>query len=237
MTPFRVPLFVIIPVSVVLVISLVVSGYFAWHAYEFKQSRLDPDRAAKLQAERIVSRVSRLMDMPSTERASVAVLGARSDEQYRDFFSQAIPGDAVIIFPQARRAILYRDSIDRIIDIVTLASAERVSPPSGAQEKSVVRYPLRMAILNGGAPAGSEQLAGEIIQDAIAGLIPEYAGAAKANNYTRTIVINLSGVPETVLEDVARAIGGTITTLPSYETAPDTDFLVILGADFSMASR
>jgi len=89
---------------------------------------------AETQANEIIEKVGALMELPNEEPtvATVSDVSQLSDQQ---FFAKAQNGDKVIIFPIAQKAILYRPTTNKIIEIAVY------TPPSGAPEAQVSADP------------------------------------------------------------------------------------------------
>lgn len=76
----------------------------------------------------LVKKVSKLADIPS-ETPNVATVSDAATVRSQLFFSKAENGDKVLIFQNAKRAILYRPSTNKIIEYSTIV-VEQESPAS-----------------------------------------------------------------------------------------------------------
>lgn len=92
-----------------------------------KQKNSDPDKVAKAEAEKLVANVGRLMTLPD-ELPIVATVVDPSKLQGQPFFINAQKGDRVLIYNQARKAILYNPTENRIIDVAPLSIGQNPSP-------------------------------------------------------------------------------------------------------------
>ena len=70
----------------------------------------------------IVTKVGLLVEFPSTENPSVATVSDVEKLKSQDFFKRAKNGDKVLIFQSVKKAILYRPSTNKIIDITIIAA-------------------------------------------------------------------------------------------------------------------
>ena len=70
----------------------------------------------------IISKVSKLYLFPEGENPTVATVSDPSALKDQAFFSSSQKGDNVLIFPKLGKAVLYRPSINKIIDIVSVKS-------------------------------------------------------------------------------------------------------------------
>ena len=93
--------------------------YFATEYVKTKEDvkRLsDPEEAAKEEIRQLSARVSQLVAVPENETPTLATVEDPAKLADQAFFAQAEKGDKVLIYTQAKRAILYRPSTDRVIE-------------------------------------------------------------------------------------------------------------------------
>ena len=82
----------------------------------------------------LVKKVSKLADIPN-ETPNVATVSDAATVRSQLFFSKAENGDKVLIFQNAKRAILYRPSTNKIIEYSTIVvETETPTPTPGTQE-------------------------------------------------------------------------------------------------------
>jgi hypothetical protein len=72
----------------------------------------------------VVNQVSKHILLPSGEQPTVATVTDASKVRDQTFFSNSASGDKVLIYAQAKKAYLYRPSIDRVIEVAPLAPNE-----------------------------------------------------------------------------------------------------------------
>jgi hypothetical protein len=75
-----------------------------------------PETAPQEEIEDIVEKVSKLMIIPS-ETPQLATLTNLEGVQNQQFFRNALAGDKVLVFKNAKRAIIYRPSEDLIVEV------------------------------------------------------------------------------------------------------------------------
>ncbi len=104
--------------SLVLVIVLLATSiYFGYQYYILSQ---DPQAAAQSEVKRLVSEVSRLVVLPEGETPTVATVSDPEALKAQPFFSGSLKDDKVLIYTKAQKAILYRPSINKIIQIAPI---------------------------------------------------------------------------------------------------------------------
>lgn len=89
----------------------------------------NPQEAAKLETEILVSRVSKIVELPKGEQPTVATVQDVSKLQNQAFFKNAQNGDKVLIFTEAKRAILFRPSTNKVIEIAPVNIGDNQTKP------------------------------------------------------------------------------------------------------------
>ncbi|MEK7569364.1 MAG: hypothetical protein AAB500_00510 [Patescibacteria group bacterium] len=100
-------------IIVFLVVLVIVLGYF----YKSKISYEDPEQAAKAAAQELTERVGKLVLLPSGETPIIATVSDEEVLKNKAFFAEAERGDKVLIYTGARRAYLYRPSLNLVVNI------------------------------------------------------------------------------------------------------------------------
>jgi hypothetical protein len=75
----------------------------------------------------VIEKLGELMEIPN-EDPTIATVSDVTQLQDQQFFEKAQNGDVVVIFPNAQKAILYRPSTNKIIEIAVY------TPPTGSPE-------------------------------------------------------------------------------------------------------
>jgi hypothetical protein len=106
-------------ISAVLIAFLAV---IAIAAYLYRQNLelKNPELAAKKETQEIVALVGRLMVLPEEETPTVATVTDPEKLKDQVFFANAKKGDKVLIYTQAKKAILYDPAQDKIIEVAPL---------------------------------------------------------------------------------------------------------------------
>lgn len=185
----------------------------------------------KSEQEVIIESVSKLVQLPSEEPTIATVTDSTTlkSNQQTQFFHKAENGDKVILFSQAKKAILYRPSSEKIVEITSVdseeASAQAQINPDKPSAYSFVIY--NGTTINGLAAKMEEQL--KVIN-------PENSILKKGNavdsSYQESILVDLTSVNSTDAQKIATTLGVKVGTLPDNETKPlGAQFLVIVGTD------
>lgn len=117
---------------VVCLLFLAGGGYLGYDRYnDLKKDNLrlqDPQEAAKDETERIKSEVASLIDVPSDEAPTIASVVDASKLSKQAFFAKAQNGDRVLMYAQAKKAILYRPSTKKIIEVAPINIGNNSQP-------------------------------------------------------------------------------------------------------------
>lgn len=114
----------VIRLLLVLILASLPSLYF-YHANQQTEQKLNGSTSTKpMTTAEVVKRVSRHILLPSGEQPTVFRLHDISNFRSQAFFANAANGDVGLIYVQAKKAYLYRPSIDRIIEVAPLAPSK-----------------------------------------------------------------------------------------------------------------
>lgn len=69
------------------------------------------------ETEALISEISKLIDLPRDEKPTIATVSDAEKLKTQVFFAKAANGDKVLIYTNAKKAILYRPSEKRIIEV------------------------------------------------------------------------------------------------------------------------
>ena len=118
---------VVLPV--VAVIAVILAFYFYSQVRALKQ---DPQIAAQKEVAQLVEKVGKLVVLPANETPTVATVSDPEALKDQAFFASAEKGDKVLIYAEAKKAILYSVTLNKIIDVAPLniGTQKAVTPPT-----------------------------------------------------------------------------------------------------------
>ena len=120
-----------------LVLIIGAGGVFGYHQYDkVKQEnkRLsDPQASAAAETERIKNEVSKLIDVPTDEQPTIASVVDASKLNNQPFFAKAQNGDRVLMYAKAKKAILYRPSTKKIVEVAPINLGNNTQAPTAQQ--------------------------------------------------------------------------------------------------------
>lgn len=200
--------------------------------YFYTKYTQDAGTASENDIKTLLRDVESVMMLPTGEVPTIAVVSDKTKLSGQVFFANAQNDDKVLIYPKARKAILYRPSTRKIIEVgpVNISATEAPKEVAGASASAQVK-PYTLALYNGTKVSGLTASA----EAKLKGTAGEFTTTSRTNakgNYTETIVIPTTGEQKATAELVAKLVNGKVSTLPDGETAPKADILIILGTDF-----
>lgn len=173
----------------------------------------------------LVAKVRAIIDLPEEERPTVATVSDVDKLQDQQFFAKAIEGDKLLVYNDSKKAVLYRPSENRVVEVGNLNINEQ-GEVAGIKNNT----PVKIVILNGTQIPG---LTNEL-ESSVLNFLPNAEIVSKANatrqDYKESLLVNLSGVD-------AAAIASSLNlfetdSLPEGELRPDgVDYVLILGQD------
>ncbi|MFH0969029.1 MAG: LytR C-terminal domain-containing protein [Patescibacteria group bacterium] len=232
---------------------LALSGMAFYFYRQYKKAITTQDIAPnkeeqiKKEVQSIKETISRFMELPGDEDPILATVTDIEKIKTQPFFAKAQNGDKVLIYTSAQKAILYRPSVNKIIEVVSLSSsssdqsAGNIQPQDQTQTQNqsnsqdIVSQPeatvenIKIAVYNGSNIKGLAQRIGDKVA-----LISRVTVSEKTNatgSYGKNLVIDLSGNRGELAQKIAEALGGEIGTLPESEKKPEADILVIAGKE------
>ena len=208
--------------SVITIASLAGAAYFYLQYQQTQIALKNPTLAAQQEAANLVSRVSKLIDLPSDENPQIATVSDISQLKGQPFFGNAKNGDKVLIYTKAKKAILYDPLADKIIEVGPVNIGTSSASPAA---------PVKVALYNGTTTTGLTTTAENFLTSKFTNVtIVTKTNAAKAD-YTKTLVVDLSGTHSDAAKQIATAENGQVVSqVPNGEEKPsDVDILVILG--------
>lgn len=210
----------LLPTLAVLVVvaSVATAGYFY---YENNKIKNDPSALLNLQnkeADELKAKVGKLIDLPSDEKPVVATIQDKQKLKDQPFFNGAENNDKLLIFTNAKKAIIYREAANKIINVGPIA----VNTSDLGNGKKV-------AILNGSNNADANKTAETNLTASFTGMVIASKGDAAKRDYKKTAILDVSGNNGDLVKQMADLLGGeVISSLPEGENQPSgVDVLVI----------
>lgn len=211
----------------VLLLSFRFNFYF-YQKYQTVQKTLQKQKQLNSNdREKLIAEVGKLIELPK-EEATVAAVSDKEKLKDQPFFQNAKNGDRVLIFTKAKKAILYRPSIKKIIEVAPInlgsPSANIITPTISSKQL------VKLAIYNGTKIRGLAASIKELITDKMIEIEVVTTGNSN-NNYTENLIIDLKGGHNNIVNQLTKLLSAKTSSLPEGESSPDTDLLVIIGKE------
>lgn len=213
-----------------LVIATVPSIYFYSKYQETKNKLSGTPAGQKEETAKIMALVGKLLVLPAGEEPTLASVTDKEKLKDQPFFARAENGDKVLIYTEAKKAILYRPSQHIIVEV---AAVNLGTPSATAADKSTGSQTAYTFVLyNGTGVTGFTKTYEATLKELVASAVVVDRDNAAKRDYTTSMLVDLSGTKSAAAADIAKALGLQVNTIPAGETKPvGADFLIILGED------
>lgn len=210
----------------IFIILAAVPSYYFYGKYREAQFRLqNPQSALLADAKAIVAAVGKLMVLPADEEPTVATVTDTEKLKDQPFFVNAQNGDKVIIYTKARKAILYRPILNKIIDIGPITVNQQ------ATSSATTPTAVKVVLYNGTSVVGlTKRYETELKTKVPEVTVVDRDNAAKSG-YLKTIIVDVTQSKSIEVAKLAERLGIEVAPLPKDEATPAADFLIILGVD------
>jgi len=197
---------------VALIVAIAAIGFATYQYSETQKLKTTEGQkqVSQNEAKALKQKVGQLIQLPS-ENPTVATISDVTKLKDQPFFDGAKNGDKVLIFTEARKAIIYRESENKIINSGPIA----VTSDQTANKNVTI-----LASKNGTSTDAKSTVA------SVQGITVTEGKATK--NYTKTQVVAVDGASAAKAQEIASALGGEVVNgIPSGETAPAGAAIVV----------
>lgn len=206
-----------------------ISSFYFYFKYQQIKKSTKTAQSSGEQIKSLIAKVASHIELPAGEEPTIATVSNKEKIKNQPFFSAAENGDNVLIFTIAKKAILYRPSIDKIIEV---APVNLGSPGDNLDSKIATASPTqsiraKVAIYNGSKTAGLAASTQMRLKDKFS----EITVVQKSNStgeYEKNLVIDLTGRQKQLTEEMAKFLEGEVKSFPPDELKPAADILIIV---------
>ena len=223
--------------SILLLVGSIATAVYFYFQYKHAYSANSATSAQEMNA--VLASVSKLMELPQNEMPTVATVTDVKKLTAQDFFKKAQNGDKVLIFQKALRAILYRPSINKIIEVgpIKLDSPAQVAGASTVHNTNIKvtpatlpnSSPVKIALYNGSTLVGATAT----VEAKLTSHFPDYQVVSKTGaqrrTYDQTLVVDVKGNKRQQAQSIADFLGGVVALLPPGEATPGAEIMIIVG--------
>lgn len=194
------------------VILLALGGATVYFYMQYQNIKKNPNQVAQAEVNRLVKLVGQLIALPNDESPTLATVLDKDKLKDQPFFANTQNGDVILIYTKAKKAIVYREKGNRIINVGPISIDQQNGTP--------------VALVNAG---GNIDEVTKKINDKFAGAVT-ITGTSEAKNKSsvkQITVVDAAGNSGDLAKQLAELLGGTVGSLPSGETAPAGANLVV----------
>ena len=195
-------------VNVLVILALAgTTGYFYKKYDNLKNS--NPETIQKEQNQQIVDEVGKLYSLPKNETPTIGKVSDKAAIK-KDYpiLDDVENGDYLLIYQNAKKAILYRPSTKKVIKEIPVS----------------IQATLKLKVVGSGAARTDAE---KLLTDS---KITFTDGGNVKTAVTGIIVVDVSGKNPDVAKSLAEKLKGTVGTLPAGEDTPtDADLAVFIG--------
>lgn len=106
---------------IVAIIAIILAAFFYMQLSKLQKN---PQAIAQQETRDLVAKVSKLIVLPVGEDPTIATVSDPTALKDQTFFVNAKKGDKVLIYAQAKKAILYSVALDKIVEVAPLNIGE-----------------------------------------------------------------------------------------------------------------
>ena len=99
---------------------IILVGLSAYFYYKYTTLKADPSKEAQAEVSQLTSQVSKLIVLPEGEQPTIATVTDVEKLKDQPFFAKAKNGDKVLIYTQAKKAILFDPSANKIVEVAPI---------------------------------------------------------------------------------------------------------------------
>ena len=208
--------------SALLIVAVIAAGVFYFQNYKTQQAykalKENPTLGVQTEIKDLVAKVGTLIALPENEQPTIATVTDNKKLKDQAFFAKSENGDKVLIYTGAKKAILYRSSTNKIIDVAPVSIGQQQKPPT-----------LRVALYNGTVTAGATNTIEKELKEKANNVEIVTKDNAKKDDYVKTLVIDISGNQKDLAQQLANLLDANLAQLPEGEVKPNADILIIIG--------
>ena len=215
------------------VLGIGVGIYFYLQYDNAKKLLKNPTLAAQGEQKTLIEKIGKLIELPKDEEPTIATVSDVNKLKSQAFFAKAQNGYKVLIYSKSKKAILYDPKANKIIEVgpINVGDEKAAQPASTEPTDSSDKEPVKVAIYNGTKTSGLAGTTELQLKEKMSNVTVVSKGNAK-ENYTKTLVVDLTGKQKTNASQIAKSLNGEVGSLPQGEAAPASNsaqVLIIVG--------
>ncbi len=121
--------------KLLLILVILLAGTSVFFYNKFSSLKANPSKAEEAEVERLVAVIGEHIVLPKDETPTVATVADPDALKGQSFFVDAKKGDKVLIYTNAKKAILYDPTVDKIITVAPLTIGD--SPTNAVTREDI----------------------------------------------------------------------------------------------------
>lgn len=249
-------------IALVLIGAAAFPGIYYYNKYKDAAKKLERNPLLlEENSQALIDEIGKLIDLPQGESPTIATVSDVEKLKNQPFFAKAKNGDKVLIYNNAKKAILYDPVGKKILEVGPLVATAPTPPggevavsptqitpsPSGAtpavRGAAVTPSPtptstttsakqVKVVLANGTTITGLTSVVEKQLKEEQSNILVIDKRNAKKKDYAKTLVINLTSANSDEATQIAGILEADVSSLPAGEDKPtEGDILVIVGED------
>lgn len=203
---------------------------------QVSDTSLIPVDEAEVQA--LLDKVQSMVVVPEDEAPTLATVVEVTELRKQPFFKNAVIDDKLFVYQQSRLAILFRPSVEKLVNMATLFDGSTgATPAAGAaqqvqgvttQKQAEALQQHRIAVYYATDSAALRTQ----ISDALSTMSDTKLAVealTRGTEYKGVTVIDLKGSQDELVQELVEKLDGRQGDMPEEEDTPDADILLIVG--------
>lgn len=129
----------VVALSLSLLLTVGLTGFLF---YRYQQSQVELSQAALDNTPLLLDKVNKLAVLPQDETPSIATISDKTQLPDQPFFNLAQNGDKLLVYANAKKALLYRPSENKIVEMGPINVNSEVSGVSTSNTSNLENQPL-----------------------------------------------------------------------------------------------
>jgi len=117
---------------IIIAIILILGCTTCYFYYQFVKIKQDPQKVAKEETKNLLAQISQIIVLPEGEEPTVATVTDPERLKDQPFFAKAKKGDKVLIYTNAKKAILYDPQNKKIVEVAPINIGSSQTPVSAS---------------------------------------------------------------------------------------------------------
>jgi len=115
---------------IIFLIIIGLAGATGYYYKQYKKIKDNPNVVAQEELKIVTDALSKLMELPEGEEPTLATVQDKEKLKEQDFFKKSENGDKILIYAAARKAIIYRPSANKVIEVAPLVLDQGAQDPT-----------------------------------------------------------------------------------------------------------